>query len=497
MELRETEIKIPERWERTTLEHVSKEIARYPTFYGMEHLDSGIPVIRGEHLNEDGRISHDWDDYWYVSEEVSDKFPRTIVDVNDLIMSVRGSIGKLGLIDEPLKNAQVSPNCIRISIRKEVCFPKFLLYYLKSSTGQSLIQGHVSATTIKTIKASLIKKTLVPLPPLNEQINIVERIEKLFTQLYAGAADLNRVQVKLARYKASVLKAACESRLVPTEAELARAEGRDYESGEELLQRILVGRKKKWEEEQRAKGKDPSKMKYKEPEPPDAEDSPELPEGWVWATIDQLTSHVTSGSRGWAKYYSEEGSLFVRVGNFDNLDTDLDLSNPVFVNAPSSAEAERTRLGIGDLLMTITADVGKISLVDERAFQWGKAYINQHVSLIRPLEIALSRYLAYALESDIVQSQIQKKQYGATKKGLGLEDVKSLTLPFPPPDEQNRIIAEIERKISVMREIELCIENNIRRSERLRQAILRWAFEGKLIRQDSEGMLAGTPSKGI
>ena len=94
-------------------------------------------------------------------------------------------------------------------------------------------------------------------------------------------ATLERVQRNLKRYRASVLKAAVEGRLVPTEAELARAEGRDYEPASVLLERILAERRRRWQE---AGGRG----KYQEPVAPDTTDLPELPEGWCWATMDQV-----------------------------------------------------------------------------------------------------------------------------------------------------------------------------------------------------------------
>lgn len=211
-------------WTQKSLGELAKVIYRYPTFYGMEHLNDGVPVIRGEHINADGTISHDWTDYWYVSSEISQSFPRTVVELHDLIMSVRGSVGKLGIIDESLQGAQVSPNCIRISLDKDICSPKFLLYFLKSAYAQSLIQGNVNATTIQTIKASSLSETPIPVPPLPEQERIVAKIEELFTQLEAGTAALRRVQAGVKRYKASVLKAAVSGRLVNGNVEIGEGE---------------------------------------------------------------------------------------------------------------------------------------------------------------------------------------------------------------------------------------------------------------------------------
>ena len=121
-----------------------------------------------------------------------------------------------------------------------------------------------------------------PLPPLPKQHRIVAEIEKQFTRLDASVAALKRTQANLKRYRASVLKSACEGTLVPTEAELARAEGREYEPADVLLQRILAERRARWESQEKRRGK------YKEPAAPVPSELPALPEGWLWATVEQM-----------------------------------------------------------------------------------------------------------------------------------------------------------------------------------------------------------------
>ena len=128
--------------------------------------------------------------------------------------------------------------------------------------------------------------------PSPEQRRIVAEIEKQFTRLDASVAALKRVQANLKRYRASVLKAACEGKLVPTEAELAQTEGRDYEPADQLLARILSERRARWESQEK-RGR-----KYKEPAAPDTSNLPKLPEAWVWATvlIQQVSHRIQYGT---------------------------------------------------------------------------------------------------------------------------------------------------------------------------------------------------------
>lgn len=327
------------------------------------------------------------------------------------------------------------------------------------------------------------------LPPLREQHRIVEAVESYFTRLDDAVATLERVERNLKRYRASVLKAAVEGRLVPTEAELARQEGRDYEPADVLLARILDERRRRWEQAELAKtkvsGKPPNddrwKSSYKEPAASDPTSLYALPEGWCWARTDQLFGFVTSGSRGWAKYYSEAGSTFLRVGNLDHDSISLDLGDVQRVAPPAGTEGTRTRVETGDILISITADVGMVALVPASVED---AYINQHVALARPVPLLDLSYLAWYLASrDGGQRQFRSLQRGATKVGLGLDDIRSVDVPLPPIAEQQRIVAEVERRLSATDEVSAALRRNRRRASRLRQSVLRCAFEGKLAEQ--------------
>ena len=179
-EFKKTKVgEIPDAWTVQNLSDITDEIYRYPNFYGLEHRDDGVPVIRGEHIFRDGNISHAWSNYWYIQEEVSEKFPRTILHYGDLVMSVRGTVGRVGFVDEVLQNSQLSPNCIRISAKKTSCYPKFILYYLLSSAGQKQVSAVKTSTTIETIKAGDIKNFRIPIPSPNEQQKIISILDNV------------------------------------------------------------------------------------------------------------------------------------------------------------------------------------------------------------------------------------------------------------------------------------------------------------------------------
>jgi type I restriction enzyme S subunit len=167
--------------------------------------------------------------------------------------------------------------------------------FLKHQLDQVQYLPYVSGTTRLKLPQGPMKQIELWVPPEQEQKRLVEAIERELSKLDDAVANLKRVRANLKRYRASVLKAAVEGRLVPTEAELARREGRTYEPASELLKRILKERRERFVE---AHHDAPSrrKGKYVEPVEPDTSGLPELPEGWVWVSVDQLVSVGTGAT---------------------------------------------------------------------------------------------------------------------------------------------------------------------------------------------------------
>jgi type I restriction enzyme S subunit len=191
-----------------------------------------------------------------------------------------------------------------------------------------------------------------------------------------------------------------------------------------------------------------------------------------------LFTFVTSGSRGWAKHYTAEGPLFLRVGNLDHAGIALDLREVQHVAVPSSPEADRTRVRANDVLVSVTADVGMVAVVPETL---GEAYINQHIALARPIKDLCVPYLAWYLASEHGgQRQFRSLQRGATKQGLGLDDIRSVNVPLAPLAEQRRIVAKIEELLSDL-DAGVAALGRIRANlKRYRAAVLKAAVEGRL-----------------
>lgn len=193
-----------------------------------------------------------------------------------------------------------------------------------------------------------------------------------------------------------------------------------------------------------------------------------------FTTIRNAASLVTSGSRGWAKYYSASGAAFIRIGNLNRYDISISLDDLQCVKLPDHAEGVRSRLEPSDVLISITADLGSIGLVP---YNIGEGYINQHIALVRYKNKKQSRFLAWYLRSDIGQKELLKNKRGAGKLGLGLDDIRDSLIPVVDDTTAIEVVSKIEEKLVLCSNVEETINQSLQQAEALRQSILKQAFE--------------------
>lgn len=479
---------LPPGWVWTTLQTVAAQeqnaIVDGPFGSNLKVSDyiegnNGVPVLTTRNLNGDYTPNA----VRYISQEKFSALKRSAVKGGDILVAKIGSCGKTGMYPSNMPTAIIPANLLKMTVNRE--FPmRYVYYYLNSPVFQNKLREITTATAQPAFNVSKFRLLKIPVAPLAEQRRIVAKIEELLTRLDAGVAALKRAQANLKRYKASVLKAACEGKLVPIEADLARAEGRTYEPADELLKRILSERRAKWEADLRAKGKDPSKVKYVEPQPPDTSGLPELPEGWCWASVEQLAYKVVDGVHKKPNYV-QQGIPFVTIRNLTS-GPSIDFNNLNHISLSDHLEfCKRANPECGDILISKDGTLGVIRVVDtDQQFS-----IFVSVALIKPNIKPMSSYLGLALSSPQVQIQMVPK--GSGLPHIHLEDLRQDCVPLPPFTEQKRIVTEIDRHLSVLTQIETSIVDNLARAERLRQSILRRAFSGKLVPQDPGDESAG------
>jgi type I restriction enzyme S subunit len=404
--------------------------------------------------------------------------------------SSRAPIGYVAISSQPISTNQG----FKSLVPTQGVFNEYVYYYLKAA--KYIAEERASGTTFREISGTAFGKLPLPFPPLPEQHHIVAKIEELFSELDNGIENLKKAREQLKTYRQAVLKYAFEGKLTKEWRTRQIQAGNPPDPAEKLLAQIKTERVKHYKqqldnwkkacEQAKADGKKkPAKPKKPKELPPLTEkelaELPELPEGWCWIKSGTLFSFVTSGSRGWAKYYSSNGSIFIRIANldFDSLKIDLNQNNIQFVKPPIGSEGTRTQTEKGDFLFSITGYLGMFAIAPDLR----DSYINQHIALARPFNGFNKEYVGYyCIAKTGGFFHLNKNQKGATKAGLTLEDIRTFPIPLCPVSEQQQIVSEIESRLSVCDKLEQTIEDSLIKAEALRQSILKKAFAGELTR---------------
>lgn len=403
-----------------------------------------------------------------------------LAPAGSVLVALYGSIGKLGMAGVALTTNQA----IAFAAPDTQAFDsKFLFYYLRSERSGLLALG--SGVTQKNIYLGDLKAYRFPLAPRAEQTRIVAKLEELLTDLDLGVAELKAAQKKLAQYRQSLLKAAVVGSLT--------AEWRDQntptETGAQLLTRILQERRVRWEAKQRAKFKDQGKAppkdwqkNYPVPVKPDTSHLPELPKGWVWATIDQIAQVGTGVTplRSKSAYFINGSIPWVTSGAL-NSETVTSAAEHVTELALKECRLEvfpagsllvamygegKTRGKCAELLIPGTINQAIAAIVLEPAAQSCKAY--------------LKAFLLGSYEG------MRSQASGGVQPNLNLQIVKSIALPLPPQAEQTAITLFLNDQFDQLALQQAAVELAFKQSFAQRQNILRTAFSGQLVPQDPD-----------
>ena len=340
---------------------------------------------------------------------------------------------------------------------------RYVYYFVSSQTFRKEASGHMTgAVGLRRVPSAYLEEQLIALPGIEKQREIVAELEKQFSRLDEAVANLQRVKANLKRYKASVLKDAVEGRLVPTEAELARRDCRSFEAGEKLLQRAVNGRS--------VGGKAP-RRKADLAALPHANLS-EIADGWIWTTTGEICECIVP-NRDKPKTFS--GDIpWLTLPDFDDSEITIARSKSELGFTASEVALYRAKvIPIDSVVMSCVGRFG-ISAVLTR-----KAVINQQLHAFLPSEAVVPKYLAYVLRTR--DQEMLQKSTATTIAYLNKENCNSITVPLAPLAEQARIVAEVDRRLSLVRGVESEVDANLKHAQSLRQATLANAFIGRAI----------------
>ena len=364
---------------------------------------------------------------------------------------------------------------------------RYLRYFADTRAVRRFVEENkVSSAGQNTVNQSTLMRLAVPIAPLPEQHRIVEKVEELFSDLDAGVASLQRAKANLKRYRASVLKSAVEGRLT----EEWRKEHSQAEDGQMLLDLILRERREKWERDQlqkfREKGKEPPKnweSKYEEPSAPDTSELPELPEGWTRASLDMLLRE--SLRNGHSARTSEDGrgvrTISITAVTYDAFTEDnikYTIADPTFV--------EDLWLEPGDILIQRSNTPELVGTARLFTGESRFAIFPDLLIRIRTTPAISERFIALLLQASATRYYFRTHAKGMSGSMPKIDQgtVLECPVPLPPLAEQEQIVALVDERLSQIDAAEKTIDAELTRSKRLRQSILKRAFEGKLVPQD-------------
>jgi type I restriction enzyme S subunit len=359
----------------------------------------------------------------------------------------------------------------------------YLFWFFRSHRYQYIEKSKGGAQP--NISQTVINSTSIPVPDNDIQTQVVSVLDTIYSD---GKIDVNKIPdrfrtsvKKVVDFKNSVSGIAteltCQLDIIKQlrqsffreamQGKLVEQNPND-EPASQLLEKIKTEKERLFKEKKLGKDKRLSPIK------PD-EIPYDIPDNWVWCRLGEIVNLITSGSRDWAKYYSNDGAVFIRMGNLSKETYKLRLEKIQHVQPPQNSEGKRTRLEENDILISITGEVGNLGLIPK---DFGEAYINQHTGLVRLNPFIYPLYIANCFLSSFLKRQFDAPQRGL-KNSFRLGDIDSLIIPLPPQSEQKHIVSKLDEVMKVCDELEESIKGSQQQNEMLLQQVLREALEPK------------------
>lgn len=449
------------------------------------YADDGIACLRMYNIDQ-GKIV--WRDVkrMLLTQQDLDEYGLHSGDLLVNRVNSRELVGKSAVIPEWQEPVVFESKNIRVRVDNKRALPKFLNYQLLLNGSRYFATNAQQVVGMASINQKQLADFPIVLPSLHRQEEVVAEIEKQLSRLDEAVTALKLIQANLKRYKAAVLKAAVEGKLT----EKWRKEHPNVEPADQLLKRILAERRAKWEAEELAKmnakgfvgarhdSPDSLKKKYKEPVAPDTTNLPELPEGWVWATYGQA-GYLKLGRQRAPKYHTGPNMRpYLRVQNV--FEDRIDLSDVMEMDFPPD-DFKKYQLQSGDLLLNEGQSpelLGRPAIY--RGELPGACFTNTLIRFRAVNGVSVEFALAVSRHYMRARRFVDEGTITTNIAHLSLGRLATVEFPMPSFAEQQAIVAEVGRVLSVTEELEATIKTNLKRAERLRQTILHQAFSGEM-----------------
>ena len=426
-----------------------------------------------------------------ITQEAVDNSAAKIIPEQSVLMVTRSGILR-HTFPVSINQVQVTVNQdLKALVPNNSASAAYIAWALRAFEQRILNTCSKQGTTVNSINTQRLKAFQIPVAPFDQQRRIVAEIEKQFSRLDEAVANLQRVKANLERYKAAVLKAAVEGKLT----EDWRKAHPDVEPASELLERILSERRAKWEEAEltkmRARGREPKngkwKSRYKPPRTAEMDErSSDLPDGWAWASIDQLASPAANsitdgpfGSNLKTAHYRDSGPRVIRL---QNIKDGYFADERAHITEEHYERLAKHQVFSGDLVIAALGEnPPRACLIPEHV---GPAVVKADCIRFAPSRHLSASFLNIALNSQPTRKRAKKLLHGVGRPRLSLGEIREIALPVPPHAEQIATVEEAERQLSIVARVSTQVDRALVRAERQRQAILAAAFSGRLLNAD-------------
>ncbi len=403
------------------------------------------------------------------------------VDEECITISARGTIGYT-----EVRTPKFTPIVrLIVIVPTEYTLSKYLKFYFENLIVEK------SGTSIPQLTVPMIKPIPIKLPPLNEQKRIVAKIEKLFSNLDNSDKYLLHLEKQLKRYRQSVLKSAFEGKLTKE----WRENQTNLETAESLSESVKKYKEKEYSEqleiwikvledwEKNGKqGNKPRKPSKEKPIKLDEYIETDLPLNWKWEKLGNHAFVTKLAGFEFTKYvtYKELGDIPVIRGQ--NILKDRFISrNFIYVDREIMEKLPRSRIFGGELLMVfVGAGLGNVGIAPSDK----EYFLGPNVAKIALNKFYNNLFIKYYLSSSLGFKNINSHSKATAQDSISMENIRNINVPFLTLEEQKEIVNQIEKHFSIIDKLEAVVQQSIKESKRLRQSILKQAFEGKLVEQD-------------
>ncbi|MEC4889295.1 MAG: restriction endonuclease subunit S [Nitrospira sp.] len=377
-----------------------------------------------------------------------------------LVSMTRPNLNAVAIVSHDLTGA-IGSTGFHVLRPVEGIEPRWLFYGVQTHAFIDAMSSLVQGALYPAVRPKDIKGFGLDAPSWFEQQRIVAEIEKQFSRLDEAVANLKRVKANLKRYKAAVLKAAVEGKLTEDWRRLHP----NVEPASKLLERILAERRAKWT----------GRGKYKEIPVPDRTNLPPLPNTWTWSSVETICSDVVDCPHSTPKWEAT-GRVCLRTTEFRP--GRLVLADVRFVSQSTyEKRIQRLKPRENDVVYSREGGILGVACMVPHGID---LCLGQRMMLLRSHSLFTPNLLMHWLNSSWILARVRSLTGGSASPHLNVGEVKLFPVPIPPLNEQQQIVAEVDRRLSVIDELEAAVQANLTRADRLRQSILGQAFAGRL-----------------